>query len=218
MTTFIYPTVTRVTSTFRPLHRTNHNGVDFAQPGTHEIKAVADGFVTRSYRSDSYGEVVFIQHNINGQTWESVYAHMRSGSRRVVPGQTVTQGQVLGLMGNTGDSTGQHLHFELHKGKWNINKTNAVDPMEYLGRTLVTTNIGKTLHLDKSNDTWAIYAPNVQPIKKNANNIPLRPKKFGGLSYKILDSPMPHVYTIQTDQFGKMNIVVKPEYTGFSIN
>lgn len=68
-----------------------------------------------------------IVHTINGQTWETVYAHMRAGSHRVSVGQQVKQGQVTGIMGNTGHSTGQHLHFELHKGRWNINKTNAVD-------------------------------------------------------------------------------------------
>lgn len=215
--TFIYPTVTRVTSPFRPPHRKNHNGVDFAQSGYHEIRAIADGTVTKSYRSPSYGEVVFIKHAIDGQVWESVYAHMREGSRTVRADREVKQGQVLGIMGNTGDSSGQHLHFELHKGRWNMQKSNAVDPLEYLGKLLIDTNIGKILHLDKSNESWAIYSLDVQPILKNANKIPLRPKKFGGLSYKILASPMPHVYTIKTSQFGKMNIVVKPEYKGYTI-
>ncbi|HWO78116.1 MAG TPA: M23 family metallopeptidase [Bacillus sp. (in: firmicutes)] len=129
----IYPTdVTRVTSGFRTSARPNHFGVDFAAPGTHEIYAAADGTVSRSYISSSYGEVIFIVHVIDGQTWETVYAHMREGSRRVMEGDRVRQGQVIGIMGNTGDSTGQHLHFELHKGRWNINKTNAVDPLPYL--------------------------------------------------------------------------------------
>lgn len=130
---FIFPTkVTRVTSGFRPSHRPNHNGIDIAEPGTHEIYAIADGVVSKSYYSSSYGECIMIVHNINGQTWESVYAHLREGSRRVKVGDKVKQGQVIGIMGNTGRSTGQHLHFELHKGRWNINKTNAVDPLKYL--------------------------------------------------------------------------------------
>ena len=137
MATFIYPTkVRRMTSGFRTKARPNHHGVDFAQAGTHEIYAVADGEVSRSYTSSSYGEVVFILHKINGVTWETVYAHLRKGSRRVKAGDKIKQGQVIGIMGSTGDSTGQHLHFELHKGRWNINKTNAVDPMKYLGKDL----------------------------------------------------------------------------------
>lgn len=139
MADFIYPTVKRITSHYgyrtHPItgaKTSKHHGTDFAQPGTHNIKAAASGTVTRSYRSTSYGECVFILHNIRGQQFESVYAHMRAGSRRVNVGQKVKQGQVIGIMGSTGNSTGQHLHFELHKGRWNINKTNSVNPLNYL--------------------------------------------------------------------------------------
>ncbi|MFD2637678.1 M23 family metallopeptidase [Piscibacillus salipiscarius] len=141
MATFIYPTVKRVTSEFRSNSRPDHHGTDFAQPGYHEIKAVANGKVTRSYESDSYGQCVMIEHKINGDTWESVYAHMRDGSRKVSVGDKVKQGQVIGVMGNTGHSFGQHLHFELHKGNWNINKTHAVDPEKYLGKNLYSPNL-----------------------------------------------------------------------------
>lgn len=147
---FIWPTTTkRITSYFRPPHRPNHNGIDIAEVGTHQIFAAAAGTVTRSYRSDSYGECIFILHSINGQTWETVYAHMRSGSRRVSVGQKVSRGQTIGIMGNTGNSTGQHLHFELHRGRWNANKTNAVDPLNYLnqgGSSSSIENIQRTLN------------------------------------------------------------------------
>jgi murein DD-endopeptidase MepM/ murein hydrolase activator NlpD len=53
-------------------------------------------------------------------------------SRTVSAGQAVTQGQTLGYQGNTGVSFGQHLHFELHKGALNANKSNAINPLEYL--------------------------------------------------------------------------------------
>lgn len=131
---FIYPTSCPVTSPFNDPSRTDHFGVDFACSGdNNEILASASGTVTRSDVSTSYGEVIFILHNINGQEYETVYAHMRTGSRRVQLGDTVVQGQVIGIMGNTGDSTGQHLHFELHVGRWNDAKSNAVDPIPYLG-------------------------------------------------------------------------------------
>lgn len=135
MSNFIYPTVQRITSGFRTKDRPNHHGIDFAEKGTHTIKASAAGEVTRSYYSTSYGECVFILHNINGQIYETVYAHMQLNSRKVKVGQKVKQGQAIGIMGNTGDSYGQHLHFELHKGRWNINKTNAVNPLNYLEKT-----------------------------------------------------------------------------------
>ena len=130
---FIWPTdVRRITSHFRSQSRPNHAGTDIAKPGHHEIYASAAGTVSRSYLSSSYGECIMILHSINGQTYETVYAHMKSGSRRFKANQKVKQGQTIGIMGNTGNSTGQHLHFEIHKGRWNANKTNAVDPLDYL--------------------------------------------------------------------------------------
>ena len=141
MAKFIYPTdTTRVTSGFRG-NRPNHHGIDLAEAGYHPIYAAANGKVSRSYFSSSYGECIMIVHTIDGVTWETVYAHMRSGSRTVNVGDYVTQGQTIGVMGNTGDSSGQHLHFELHKGGWNINKSNAVNPLDHLEKDLILLKI-----------------------------------------------------------------------------
>lgn len=203
---FLWPTTTkRVTSQFRPSHRKNHNGIDIAESGTHNVFAVADGTVTRSYTSTSYGECIFILHNIGGQTWETVYAHLRSGSRKVREGQKVSKGQTIGIMGNTGHSTGQHLHFELHKGRWNINKSNAVDPLKYLEKEITSNEVDKTLHLPKTAKSWRIYPTNKTPTKGNEVGF-LRPSKFGGLTYDIIGNPQKDVYTIQTRDFGKVNI------------
>jgi murein DD-endopeptidase MepM/ murein hydrolase activator NlpD len=68
-----------------------------------------------------------IAHSINGQTYTTVYAHM--SSRSVGDGAVVSKGQQIGYMGNTGDSYGQHLHFELHRGPWNAAKSNAINPV-----------------------------------------------------------------------------------------
>lgn len=154
MTIFIWPTTTRrITSLFRPANKLNHHGIDIGDPGIHQIFAVADGTVIRSYTSTSYGECIIIRHLINGVTWESLYAHMCTGSRRVKEGAKVKQGQVIGLMGSTGDATGQHLHFELHKGIWNSNKTNAVNPLDYLEKDIFPKEGGKKLSGEKPN--WA---------------------------------------------------------------
>jgi murein DD-endopeptidase MepM/ murein hydrolase activator NlpD len=80
-----------------------HYGVELAKNGNVKVVAAADGVLSRSYTSSSYGEVVFIVHNINGQAWETVYAHMRSGSRAVQIGDKVKQGQFLGWMGQQGN-------------------------------------------------------------------------------------------------------------------
>ena len=154
MATFVWPSNTkRVTSKFRTASRPNHNGIDIAESGTRPIYAIADGTVTRSYTSTSYGECIMIEHRINGQTWESVYAHLRKGTRRVSVGQRVKKGQEIGTMGNTGRSYGQHLHFELHRGRWNINKSDAVDPLKYLDKNLSTSKKSSNSSSTKSNLT-----------------------------------------------------------------
>ncbi|WP_246055329.1 murein hydrolase activator EnvC family protein [Pseudalkalibacillus caeni] len=127
---FIYPAAGRVSSNFGDRSLGNHFGIDIAKSGTVPVHAAASGTVAKSYYSSSYGNVVFITHNIKGQTYTTVYAHMRS--RMVSTGQSVSQGQRIGTMGNTGRSFGQHLHFELHKGQWNNSKSNAVNPIPYL--------------------------------------------------------------------------------------
>ncbi|WP_232713520.1 murein hydrolase activator EnvC family protein [Bacillus xiapuensis] len=107
----------------------NHKGIDIANTVSVPIVAAADGQVIRSYYSNSYGNAIFISHNINGKVYTTVYAHM---SERVVQGGSVSKGQVIGYMGNTGQSTGQHLHFEIHEGPWTVSKQHAVDPRKYV--------------------------------------------------------------------------------------
>ncbi len=109
-----------------------HFGIDIASGGTVPIVAAADGVVSQSYTSSSYGEVIFITHSIDGQIYTTVYAHMRKGSRIPGAGSVVSKGQRIGTMGSTGQSTGQHLHFELHKGPWTPDKRNYVNPIPYL--------------------------------------------------------------------------------------
>ncbi|WP_459501032.1 murein hydrolase activator EnvC family protein [Bacillus sp. C1] len=130
-TGFIKPAEGRFSSGFNDPSRGHHAGLDIANSGTVPIMAAADGVVIRSDMSSSYGNVVYLSHRMNGKTYTTVYAHM--SSRSVSVGQTVKQGQQLGVMGNTGQSTGQHLHFEIHIGEWNVGKTNAVDPAGYIG-------------------------------------------------------------------------------------
>ncbi|MCP8617618.1 murein hydrolase activator EnvC family protein [Salirhabdus salicampi] len=130
---FINPSDGWLTSGYGKRWGSMHYGIDVAKAGTVPIVSVADGIVSRSYRSASYGEVVFITHYLGGKFYTTVYAHMRYGSRTVSDGDEVKQGQRIGYMGNTGDSTGQHLHFELHLGpRWTADKSNAVNPLKYL--------------------------------------------------------------------------------------
>jgi murein DD-endopeptidase MepM/ murein hydrolase activator NlpD len=91
----------------------HHRGLDFIPGNGAPIFAIADGVVTASEYGGGYGQYVYIEHSIGGQTVLSVYAHMQRGSSPVQQGQTVSAGEFLGLVGNTGISTGAHLHFEI---------------------------------------------------------------------------------------------------------
>ena len=82
---------------------------DFAAVAWTPIKAVDGGTVTQTYYHYSYGNFVDINH---GNGWTSRYAHMIQ-TPSVTTGQSVSQGQVIGYVGKTGDSTGYHLHLEM---------------------------------------------------------------------------------------------------------
>ncbi|HEY0260240.1 MAG TPA: M23 family metallopeptidase [Lacisediminihabitans sp.] len=93
---------------------TFHEGVDFT-PGTGTaIGVIADGVVSEASTAGPYGNHVLVDHVINGQKVQSLYAHMLAGSIRVAVGQAVTVGQELGQVGSTGEATGPHLHLEVH--------------------------------------------------------------------------------------------------------
>ena len=90
-----------------------HRGVDFVPGRGAPIYAIADGVVTQQEYSGGYGEHAYIEHEINGQTVLSVYAHMEGNSSPLEVGDRVEVGDFIGLVGNTGTSTGPHLHFEI---------------------------------------------------------------------------------------------------------
>lgn len=120
---WIWPAEGIITDTYGT-RRGSHKGIDIAGVGGTPIHAVDGGTVTKSYYSDSYGHVVFVKHP---NSLETVYAHLRK--RNVVEGRTVKQGEILGEMGNTGDSSGSHLHFEVHQNEWTVDKKNAINPV-----------------------------------------------------------------------------------------
>jgi hypothetical protein len=126
---FMRPATGQITSGFGPRWGKMHYGIDIGLGGRSNVPivAVADGIVRRSYFSSTYGNVVFIQHNINGVTYETVYAHMQN--RAVSEGQQVKKGQFLGYMGATGNVTGPHLHFEIHQPNWTSTKDYAINPV-----------------------------------------------------------------------------------------
>jgi murein DD-endopeptidase MepM/ murein hydrolase activator NlpD len=101
--------------------RSMHEGVDFAAPAGSAIVAVAAGVVTWAGTRNGYGKMVEIDH---GGDYATGYAH--SKQLLVKAGDVVRKGQIIALMGNTGRSTGPHVHFEVYK------HGRPVDPTTYI--------------------------------------------------------------------------------------
>ena len=96
---------------------TNHKGTDIGRVGyTSSVYAAKAGTVIVSQYSSSYGNYVVISHGSGNTT---LYAHM--SSRKVSVGQYVNQGDVIGITGSTGNSTGPHLHFEVTENGVRVN-------------------------------------------------------------------------------------------------
>lgn len=134
---FVRPSSGGVSQGFGPASGANgytfHNGVDFSGSVGSPIVAAAAGTVITASGGGPYGNHVMISHFLDGQVYTTVYAHMSSLSVRA--GQTVSQGQQVGTLGSTGNSTGPHLHFELHVGGYQYSASsplNAVNPLAYL--------------------------------------------------------------------------------------
>jgi len=113
-----------------------HNGLDFAAPARSPIYATGDGVVTYASGGTTYGNVVFINH---GYGFETRYGHM---SQYIVSvGQSVKRGQVLGYVGSTGLSGGNHLHYEV------LYQTKFVNPINFFQRDLNNQEYEKLISL-----------------------------------------------------------------------
>ena len=100
-----------------------HRGTDIPAPEGTPILAAHSGTVLVSGWNDSYGNQVLLD---NGAGLSTRYAHMAATA--VTAGETVTAGQVIGYVGSTGDSTGNHLHFEMMQGGIRVNPLDMVSP------------------------------------------------------------------------------------------
>jgi len=117
----VNPSSVRKTSGFGPRWGRMHYGTDWAGPIGTDIKATADGVVIHAGWSSGYGRLIKIQHEFGIETR---YAHL--SKIRVRVGQRVSRGQHIGDLGNSGRSTGPHLHYEIRVGG------KPVDPMIYI--------------------------------------------------------------------------------------
>ncbi|MGB4845048.1 MAG: M23 family metallopeptidase, partial [Ferruginibacter sp.] len=113
-----------------------HNGLDFTAPQGTPIYATGDGVVTTAGVGTGTGNHVIINH---GYGYETEYMHMLRIKTRV--GQRVKRGEVIGWVGNTGASTGPHVHYEVH-----INGT-PVDPVYFFFNDLTAAQYDQVLKI-----------------------------------------------------------------------
>jgi len=101
-----------------------HNGLDLGVVVGTPIFAIAEGVLSKHYDEDGYGHYIRIEHNDN---YESIYAHLRERTEQNYENFRVDRCEFVGYSGNTGWSTGPHLHLGIkHNGVW-------VDPFPLLG-------------------------------------------------------------------------------------
>ncbi|MSW65512.1 MAG: peptidoglycan DD-metalloendopeptidase family protein, partial [Actinobacteria bacterium] len=122
----------RLSSTFGYRWGTLHAGIDLAAPMLTPEYAAMDGVVVKAGAASGFGQAVYIQHE-NGDV--TVYGHMET--ILVTEGQVVQAGETIALLGNRGQSTGPHLHFEVHVGGIDGEK---VDPIPWLAERGVTVS------------------------------------------------------------------------------
>lgn len=114
-----------------------HTGVDFGAPIGTPVYTAGDGVVARASVMGGYGNVVDIEH---GGGWMTRYAHLSKFKQGLKVGDKVKQGQIIALSGNTGRSTGPHLHFEIRLNGEAINPLSAKIPS---GRALTGDTLSK---------------------------------------------------------------------------
>lgn len=135
--------LTRVASGYgmrvHPIYKTYkmHDGMDFTAPVGSEIFATGNGTVSKiEYDGRGYGNNVVINH---GYGYETLYGHM---SKIIVrPGQKVSRGDLIGYVGNSGSSTGPHLHYEVRKNG------NPVNPVNFYYNDLTPEEYEKMLEI-----------------------------------------------------------------------
>lgn len=107
-----------------------HTGIDLGAPVGTNIVASADGVVVEvGFQAEGLGNYVYIKHDFGGITYYTAYGHMADNSIVVVEGQNVSEKEKIGVIGDTGKTTGIHLHFSIMSPELKFDEFNLVDPI-----------------------------------------------------------------------------------------
>jgi len=127
---------------FHPIFKVwkDHKGLDFAAPSGAPVYATGDGKINATYYSESYGNVIYVDH---GYDFETRYAHLSGFA--VTPGEIVKRGQLIGYVGTTGHSVAPHLHYEV------LIDGEHVNPINFFQRDLSNEEYQKLIDLGSEN-------------------------------------------------------------------
>ncbi|OZF01251.1 peptidase [Rhodococcus sp. 15-1189-1-1a] len=162
----------QATSPFGP--RTNpvtgaqegHQGQDYSAATGTPIYAATDGTVAKAGHASGFGNWIILDTTVDGQSLSTVYGHMNDDGVDVTEGGTVTAGDPIGKVGNAGQSTGPHLHFEVWPGTRLADGSSAVDPVAWLaasGAAAPSDTGSDVLAADTSSPTTS---PSAAPPKR----------------------------------------------------
>lgn len=101
-----------------------HLGIDYAAPVGTPIKSAGDGIISFAGVKGGYGKTITVRHS---DGYETLYAHLNGFARGIIMGKKILKNQLIGYVGNTGLSSGPHLHFGLYKNQKAINPANVVN-------------------------------------------------------------------------------------------
>ena len=137
-----------------------HGGIDIAAPAGSPVYAARDGIIIRAAYSQSYGNVIYIEHEDKKSTR---YAHLSGFAPGIEVGVDVMAGELIGYVGSTGNSTGPHLHFEYRgPGEGLTNNVTKLNPVEYfdsgqakVADAMINKNIEDAAEVDDEGGFWA---------------------------------------------------------------
>lgn len=191
-----------------------HLGYDYSVPVGTPVFAPETGVIRLVTTGAEGGNTI----ELGSTGYYHRFLHLNKFNVKV--GQKVTEGALIGWSGNTGKTTGAHLHHDVRvPSAWNASFNNFIDWEAKLRQPATPTApkvdksvIGKTVYLSASVEKWRVYATNVVP-KAGKEIAFILPKKYGGLSYKILDQTFPNTVVIQTSSFGRVGIYLDKDAT-----
>lgn len=184
-----------------------HVGTDYACPVGTPVLSPVNGVIRSVTIGPSGGKQIELEGE--GKYWR--FLHL--SRQNVRPGEAVREGQQIGLSGNTGITTGPHLHMDVRKpSAWNASFANYYDPESLIAEANkpkpgtdvpTSTKAPKTVHLKKHVTKWAFYRPGTSlPLKRASRAGELSPQKWGGLTYPFVRWVAPNTAEVKSPSLG----------------